>query len=95
MFAYRNKMDITLGVAVGSAVQIAVSALPLCVIIGWIIGCPLDVSFSIFEASSMLFAVVLVAISLQDGSSHWMNGIVLLVAYFVISAGFWFHKSSL
>ena len=88
-------MDITLGVAVGSAVQIAVSALPLCVIIGWMIGCPLDISLSIFEASSLLFSVILVGVTLQDGSSHWMHGIVLMVAYVTIAAGFWFHKSNL
>jgi calcium/proton exchanger cax len=44
LFAHRNKMDIAIGVAVGSAVQIAVFVLPCCVLIAWGIGCPLDLS---------------------------------------------------
>mmetsp|Transcript_3637 Transcript_3637/g.4167 ORF Transcript_3637/g.4167 Transcript_3637/m.4167 type:complete len:483 (+) Transcript_3637:113-1561(+) len=95
MFAYRNKLDITLGVAVGSAVQISVMALPFCVVLGWAIGCPLDLTFSLFEVISYTLTVLIVAAALQDGKTHWLMGIILVAAYIVIGAGFWVQKSGL
>mmetsp|Transcript_8571 Transcript_8571/g.11196 ORF Transcript_8571/g.11196 Transcript_8571/m.11196 type:complete len:501 (-) Transcript_8571:245-1747(-) len=95
IFAYRNKLDITLGVAVGSAVQISIMALPFCVLLGWAIGCPLDLTFSIFEVLSFTLAVMVTAVSLQDGKAHWMIGTTLVFAYVIIAAGFWVQKSDL
>jgi Ca2+:H+ antiporter len=90
-FAYRNKMEIALGSAVGSAVQIAVFVIPLCVIIGWSFGQPMDLNFHIFETTILLLTVMTVAIVLTDGRSHWLKGIVLIFAYLMIAASFWAH----
>merc|ERR1712196_643361 len=51
VFAWRNKLDICIGIAVGSATQIAVFVIPFCVVVAWIIGEPLSLNFHIFETA--------------------------------------------
>lgn len=91
MFAMKGKLELTLGVAVGSSTQIALSVLPFLVIIGWMSGNDLDMDFGVFEASSMFMTIVLVTIILKDGTSNWLLGAILIVAYIIIAAGFWAH----
>ncbi|KAG5584676.1 hypothetical protein H5410_045110 [Solanum commersonii] len=55
IFAFKNKLDISLGVALGSATQIAMFVVPLCVIVSWIIGVRMDLDFSLLETSSLLW----------------------------------------
>jgi len=91
-FAWRNKMEISLGSAVGSAVQIAVFVIPLCVVLGWAMGEPMSLNFHVFETVVLLLSVLAVAVVLSDGQSHWLKGAVLLFAYVLIAASFWAHK---
>eukprot|EP01026_Neomeris_dumetosa_P014641 TRINITY_DN15377_c0_g1_i4.p1 TRINITY_DN15377_c0_g1~~TRINITY_DN15377_c0_g1_i4.p1 ORF type:complete len:582 (-),score=78.95 TRINITY_DN15377_c0_g1_i4:838-2451(-) len=92
VFAHRNRMEITLGVAVGSATQISVLVVPLCVVIAWIMGRPLNLDFEVFETVTLLISVLLVIVVMTDGSSNWLKGIILVIMYVFISAGFWVHK---
>ncbi|MED6215764.1 Vacuolar cation/proton exchanger 3 [Stylosanthes scabra] len=46
IFAFKNKLDITLGVALGSATQISMFVVPMCVIVGWILGIKMDLKFN-------------------------------------------------
>ena len=64
IFAFRNKMEIALGIAVGSSVQIAVFVIPLCVIMGWFMGVPMSLDFHIFETICSVLTVLLVAVGL-------------------------------
>jgi len=52
VFAYRNRIEIALGVAVGSATQIAVLVIPFLVVLAWILDKPLDLNFNAFEVSA-------------------------------------------
>jgi Ca2+:H+ antiporter len=93
VFAWRNKMEISLGSAVGSAVQIAVFVIPFCVIVGWYpFGLPMTLDFHIFETIVMLLTVLSVAFLLVDGNSHWLKGAMLIFCYFMIAAAFCAHK---
>ncbi|KAL3365188.1 hypothetical protein AABB24_010372 [Solanum stoloniferum] len=92
IFALKNKLDISLGVALGSASQISMFVVPLCVIMGWIIGVDMDLDFSILETGSLAFSIILIAFTLQDGTSHYMKGAILCLAYCAIGACFFFHK---
>lgn len=91
VFAYRNKMEIALGSAVGSAVQISVFVIPLCVVIGWMMDKPMTMNFHFFETSTMLLTSISIAIILMDGKANWLKGSMLLLCYMIISAGFWAH----
>jgi len=91
IFAHKNKMELSLGIAVGSATQIALFVVPLCIVIGWAIDVPLDLDMHPFETAMLLMSVVLVGVLIQPGQSHWLLGFVLMCAYVVISMGFFVH----
>lgn len=89
MFAVRGKLDLTLGVAVGSSTQIALMVMPLLVVIGWMIDQRLDLNVGQFEAFTLFLTVLMVTITIKDGTSNWLTGLCLVSAYFVVAAGFW------
>ncbi|CAA7389901.1 unnamed protein product [Spirodela intermedia] len=93
IFAFKNKLDITLGVSLGSATQISMFVVPLSVTVAWIMGTPMDLDFQILETGSLLLAVLVTTFSLQDGTSHYLKGLVLLLCYVVISACFFVLKT--
>lgn len=95
IFAFKNKLDITLGVALGSATQISLFVVPLCVIVAWIIGIPMDLDFSLLETGCLALSIIITAFTLQDGTSHYMKGLILLLCYIVIGASFFLSKSPL
>lgn len=92
VFAVKNKMDMSLGVAVGSSTQIALFVLPLCVIIAWVCDKPLDLNLQVFETVTLFVTVVAVALACSDGKSNWLKGLALVLSYLVLSAGFFYHK---
>ncbi|PPR96720.1 hypothetical protein GOBAR_AA23970 [Gossypium barbadense] len=92
IFAFKNKLDISLGVALGSATQISMFAVPLCVVVGWIMRVRMDLDFSLLETASLALTILVVAFTLQDGTSHYMKGIVLCLCYTAIAACFFVHK---
>ncbi|KAA8543736.1 hypothetical protein F0562_022086 [Nyssa sinensis] len=69
IFAFKNKLDISLGVALGSAAQISMFVVPLCVIVAWIMGVHMDLDFNLLETGGLAFAIILTAFTLQVLSS--------------------------
>ncbi|KAK3019265.1 hypothetical protein RJ639_004214 [Escallonia herrerae] len=65
IFALKNKLDISLGVALGSASQISAFVVPLCVIVAWIMGIDMDLDFSLLETGSVAFSIIITAFTLQ------------------------------
>lgn len=88
IFAFKNKLDITLGVALGSATQIAVFVVPLTVIFAWTLGISMNLDFNLLETGSLALTILATAFTLQDGTSHYLKGVVLLLCYVVIGACF-------
>lgn len=87
--ALRNKMDLAIGVSLGSSLQIAIFVTPVLVLVGWIIGQPLTLDFPVFDIS-VIFATVLIVINLiNDGNSNWLEGFILLMSYFIIGFAFY------
>lgn len=95
IFAVKNKLDITLGVALGSATQISMFAIPLSIVVAWIIGVDMDLNFNLLETGSLSLSIFVTALTLQDGTSHYMKGIILMLCYIVIGACFFFVKTPL
>lgn len=89
--ALKNKMDLSLNVAVGSSLQIALFVGPLLVIIGALMGQPMDLDFNNFELLSVVVAVLVANSISSDGRSNWLEGTLLLATYTVISLSFYFH----
>eukprot|EP01034_Spumella_vulgaris_P033484 gene33484-41324_t len=84
-----GKLDLALGVAIGSSTQIALLVLPLLVIIGWIFSLDMSLNFGAFESISLLLSVVTVTFAIKDGKSNWLLGCGLMCVYVVICIGFW------
>ncbi|KOM47469.1 hypothetical protein LR48_Vigan07g117300 [Vigna angularis] len=95
IFAYKNKLDISLGVAMGSATQISMFVVPLSVVVAWIMGIRMDLDFSLLETGCLAFTIIITAFTLQDGTSHYMKGVVLTLCYIVIAACFFVLKTPL
>eukprot|EP00775_Hariotina_reticulata_P012174 gene12173-12311_t len=83
--AVKNKMDLSLGVAVGSSIQIAVFAIPFVVLVGWAIGRPFSLDFDPFAVLVLMLSVIHANFVTSDARSHWLSGVVLVAAYVVIA----------
>ncbi|KAK0745178.1 Sodium/calcium exchanger protein-domain-containing protein [Apiosordaria backusii] len=93
--AIKDKMDLAIGVAVGSSMQVALFIIPLLVIIGWGMGIDaMTLSFDPFQVAVLFVAVLLVNYLINDGKSHWLEGMLLMCLYAIIAVCSW-CKSSL
>ncbi len=89
--AMKNKMDLSVSVSVGSSLQIALFVAPVLVLIGWVIGQPMNLDFNPFELVGVAVAVLIANSVSSDGRSDWLEGILLLAAYMVLGLAFFFH----
>ncbi|XP_061365682.1 vacuolar cation/proton exchanger 5-like isoform X3 [Gastrolobium bilobum] len=94
MFAMKDKLDISLGVAIGSSTQISMFVVPFCVVIGWITGHPMDLNFQLFETAALFLTVIVVAFMLQEGTANYFKGLMLVLCYLIVAASFYVHVDS-
>jgi len=87
--ALKNKMDLAIGVALGSSMQVALMVIPFLVIVGWIINVNLSLVFTLFETICIFTSVLIVNQLINDGKSNWLEGCMLLAAYTIIAAAYW------
>jgi Ca2+:H+ antiporter len=88
--AIKDKMDLAIGVAVGSSMQVALFLIPLLVVIGWGMGNDdMSLSFDIFQVAVLFVAVLLVNYLIADGKSHWLEGMLLICLYCIIAVCSW------
>ncbi|KZP21157.1 calcium/proton exchanger [Athelia psychrophila] len=87
--AMKGKMELTIGICVGSSIQIASFVIPLLVIVGWVTGHELTLFFADFETIVLFVSVLLVNLLVQDGKSNYMEGLMLITLYIVIAIAFW------
>lgn len=90
IMALKNKMDISLEIAIGSSTQIALFIAPLLVFLGYFIGQPLDLIFTSYELVVIIMATVITAMISMDGRSNWLEGAQLLSAYTIMAIAFLF-----
>jgi Ca2+:H+ antiporter len=90
-FAARDKVDLSISIAVGSSAQIALFVMPVLVIVSFFIGpFPLSLEFSGLEIGAILLAVIIAAHVTQEGESTWFEGVQLLAVYVVLAIVFFF-----
>jgi Ca2+:H+ antiporter len=89
--ARRNKLDLTVGIAMGSSIQIALFVAPVLVLTsGLIAPQPLELAFSRAEIGTLFLAVLIGAIVAGDGRSNWYKGVQLVLVYAMIAILFYF-----
>ncbi|KAL8820206.1 MAG: hypothetical protein Q9223_001533 [Gallowayella weberi] len=89
--ATKNKMDLAIGVAIGSSMQIALLVTPFLVILGWIIGQPMSLQFEIFETVVFFLAVLVTNYLISDGKSNYLEGAMLIGMYIIIALAFYVY----
>ncbi|KAB5549724.1 Sodium/calcium exchanger protein-domain-containing protein [Coniochaeta sp. 2T2.1] len=82
--AMKNKMDLAIGVAVGSSIQIALFVTPLIVVIGWAMGKDMSLYFTLFEFACLFVSAFIVNFLVLDGRSNYLEGALLCATYAII-----------
>jgi Ca2+:H+ antiporter len=88
--AIKNKPDLSLGIAVGSSLQIALFVAPMLVMVSGFLGHPMDLEFTIPEVVAVIAAVAIVAEISRDGETNWLEGVQLLSVYLILAILFYF-----
>jgi Ca2+:H+ antiporter len=88
--ALKNKMDLSLGIAMGSSMQIALFVAPVLVIVGHFMGMPLGLEFTVLEVVAVMLSTGAVALLIHDGKTNWFEGFQLLAIYAILAIAFYF-----
>lgn len=88
--AMKDKMDLSLSIAIGSSLQIALFVAPLLVFISLAMGQPMPLEFTLYEILAVGAAAVIAAFVSLDGRSNWLEGAMLLMLYAILAVAFFF-----
>ena len=88
--ALKNKMDLSLSIAIGSSLQIALFVTPVLIFASYLLGSPMNLEFSLPEIAAVALAVWIVVEISGDGESNWLEGVQLLSVYLIIAILFFF-----
>ncbi len=88
--AHLDNINLSINIAVGSSIQVALFLVPLLIFISHIIGQPMNVLFNILEISSIALSVLAINIVYLQGKSNWFEGLQLCAAYLIIAIAFFF-----
>ncbi len=90
--AMKNKMDLAMGVALGSCTQISLFVVPLTVLVGWATDKPMSLNFPHFEITLYVLSIFTVSVCLANPRCNWLEGSLLCTTYLMIAIGFWFEE---
>ena len=88
--AWKNRMELSLAISLGSSMQVALLIAPLLVFISLLMGNPLTLVFNQFELIALIAASFIAVFVALDGESNWLEGAELLVVYFIVALAFFF-----
>ena len=83
-------MDLSLGIAVGSGLQIALFVTPVLVLVGILLGTPMTLVFNQYELIALVGASLIAVLNSVDGESNWLEGAELVALYVMLGIAFYF-----
>jgi len=89
-----DKLTLSINIAVNSSVQIALFVVPFVVTLGWILDKPLTLLFDPFQSIVLFLSVWTVNYVVHDEKSDWLEGMILMCLYAIVSVTFWFYPGS-
>ncbi|KAH0020215.1 calcium/proton exchanger, partial [Aureobasidium melanogenum] len=89
--AYKDKMDLAIGVAIGSSLQISLFVTPFLVLLGWAMGQPMTLHFQMFETVVFFVSVLVVNYLIADGKSNYLEGAMCIGTYIIIALAMWVY----
>ncbi|KAG1814270.1 uncharacterized protein BJ212DRAFT_1300592 [Suillus subaureus] len=92
--AFKGHITLSLGVAVGSSIQVALFVAPFIVTLAWTMGKPLTFLFDPLESIVLFVSVLTVNYVIQDGKSNWLEGMILMGLYLILAVTFWFYPGT-
>jgi Ca2+:H+ antiporter len=90
LVALKNEMDLAVGIALGSALQIALFVAPVLVFASYLRSEPMDLRFTSLEVLAVVVGVFIARMVAEDGESNWLEGLMLLMLYAILSLAFFF-----
>lgn len=90
LMAVKDKVDVSIEIAIGSSIQIALFVAPLLILLTFILGNPMTYVFGSFEIVAILASISVSLFVFQDGRTNWLEGIVLTGGYLMLAAAFFF-----
>ncbi len=91
LVARKNRMDLALGIAIGSSIQIALFVAPVLVLMSYFLApTPMNLVFTPAEVLAVTVSVLICAQTANDGECNWMEGIQLLAVYAILGVVFYF-----
>ena len=90
LLAAKDKMDVSIEIAIGSSTQIALFVAPVLVFVSLLVGHPMDLIFTPVEIAAVAFSSIILGFIALDGRSNWIEGVQLLAAYLVMAISFFF-----
>lgn len=90
LMAKKDKIDISLEIAIGSSMQIAMFVAPLLVLTSFLLGRPMLYLYDSFEVVAVLTGILIALFVFQDGETYWLEGALLLFCYLIFSTAFFF-----
>lgn len=91
LVARKNRMDLSLQIAIGSAIQVPMVVAPLLVLVSLFMPQHLNLVFDTLELICIVLSVLIVNIIIVDGESNWLEGLQLVAAYVIVAVAFFFH----
>jgi Ca2+:H+ antiporter len=88
--AVANKMELSLGIAVGSGLQIALFVTPVLVLVGALINQPMTLVFNEYELAALIGATLIAVLISVDGESNWLEGVQLIALYAILGLAFYY-----
>ncbi|HYQ83684.1 MAG TPA: cation transporter, partial [Rubrobacter sp.] len=88
--AYKNNMDFSMAISLGSSIQVALLVTPILVFLGPFLGHPLRLVFTPLELGALAAAVVVTGFVALDGRSNWLEGAMLTGIYIIAAIAFFF-----
>ncbi len=83
-------MDLSLGIALGSSLQIALFVAPVLLFASYLFGRPMNLEFTIPEVVAVVASIIIVEQISSDGESNWVEGVQLLSVYAILAILFYF-----
>jgi len=83
---------ISVGIAVGSSVQIALLVIPFAVLTGWAMDVPMDLAFPLISVPILTLTVLVVFSIILNGRVNWLEGLLLIATYSIIAVMYWFLR---
>ena len=86
--AAKNQMEFAMAVTFGSSLQVALFVAPLLVLIGVVIGQPMNLVFTPLEVAAVAAAVGISSLIAIDGETNWLEGALLVLVYAILGISF-------